>query len=68
MIEYTLEQKEIIENIQNFNIIVDSVAGSGKTSTIKAICEKYNPTFFKSINMNLKKPAKAGRFQRFRYA
>ncbi len=37
----SLEQEEIIKNIENFNIIVEAMAGSGKTTTALHIAKKY---------------------------
>ena len=37
----TSEQYEVIKNITQYNIIVDSVAGSGKTTTSLNICKEY---------------------------
>lgn len=41
MINYTEEQTKIIDSIPEYNIIVDSVPGSGKTTTIVGILNKY---------------------------
>lgn len=35
------EQKAIVDNLNEYNIIVDSVAGSGKTTTVLHIAKKY---------------------------
>ena len=41
MNEASDEQKVIIDYIDNYNVLVDSVAGSGKTTTILHIAKKY---------------------------
>ncbi len=41
LISPSLEQEEIINNIENYNIIVEAMAGSGKTTTALHIAKKY---------------------------
>ena len=43
MFEKTYEQKRILKSLKNYNVIIDSVAGSGKTTTNLFIA-KDNPT------------------------
>jgi superfamily II DNA or RNA helicase len=47
MINLNIEQKEIINSIKNgYNIIVDAVAGCGKTTTSLAIAQECKDKFF----------------------
>src|SRR5271154_1363372 len=48
----SLEQKNIINLLKNYNVIVDAVAGSGKTTTILHIAKKYPDTSILSITYN----------------
>lgn len=41
LISCSNEQEEIINNIENYNIIVEAMAGSGKTTTALHIAKKY---------------------------
>jgi len=38
----SVEQKQIVNFLDNFNVTVDSVAGSGKTSTVLFIADRYH--------------------------
>lgn len=55
------EQKEIINALENYSVIVDSVAGSGKTTTILHVAKKYNNqsilllTYNKKLRLDTKK-------------
>jgi len=40
-IKVSAEQMEIINNLKNYNVLVDAIAGSGKTTTILHIAKKY---------------------------
>ncbi len=40
-IKYTIEQDEVVKSVADHNVIVESVAGSGKTTTGLAIAERY---------------------------
>ena len=40
-ITLSIEQKDIISSINNNNVIVDSVAGSGKTTLILNVVKEY---------------------------
>ena len=59
------EQLQIIDNIENFNIIVNAVAGSGKTTTNLHIAKRYKKksilllTYNKELKMESRKKTKS---------
>jgi hypothetical protein len=60
IMEASSEQKEIVKNIVNYNVIVDAVAGSGKTTTVLHISKEYKLnilllTYNKKLRLETKK-------------
>ena len=48
----TEEQKKIIKSLKRKNVVIDAVAGSGKTTTILKIAQKYNKSNILLITYN----------------